>query len=94
MRTTLLRSLWRTPRMAAVKLIEFYQATLSPDHGPLRHAYPYGYCRHFPTCSEYGKEMILKRGLVLGGLLTIGRLLTCHPWRKPSEERVKQALGI
>ncbi|MDD5751060.1 MAG: membrane protein insertion efficiency factor YidD [Candidatus Peribacteraceae bacterium] len=83
--------LWLLPRKAVVMLITLYQQTLSPDHGPLRHLWRYGYCRHEPTCSEYGKGIILKRGLMIGGFLTIARLLTCHPWRTPSTERIMRA---
>jgi len=83
--------LWLLPRRTAAMLITFYQRTLSPDHGPLRHLYRYGYCRHEPTCSEYGKKIILERGAIIGGLLTAKRLLSCHPWRKPSAERIMRA---
>ncbi|ALM10030.1 MAG: hypothetical protein PeribacterA2_0661 [Candidatus Peribacter riflensis] len=79
------------PRKTMVALITLYQQTLSPDHGPLRHLYRYGYCRHEPTCSEYGKRVIAERGAVIGCLLTAKRLLTCHPWRKPSSERIMRA---
>ena len=69
-------------------VIAFYQATLSPDHGPLRHLWKFGYCRHEPTCSEYGKRAIAERGVIVGGFLTVKRLLSCHPWRKPASERI------
>ncbi|MDD5041506.1 MAG: membrane protein insertion efficiency factor YidD [Candidatus Peribacteraceae bacterium] len=81
----------RLPRKSAVTLITLYQHTLSPDHGPLRHLYRYGYCRHEPTCSEYGKRVIMEHGLIVGSFLTAKRLLTCHPWRKPSPERMMRA---
>jgi len=79
------------PRKMIVAAITVYQHTLSPDHGPLRHLWRYGYCRHEPTCSEYGKRVIMERGVVVGGILTARRLLTCHPWRKPSMERIMRA---
>ena len=77
-----------------MKLIEFYQNTLSPDHGPLHYLYPYGYCRHEPTCSMYAKEIIGKRGVIVGGLLASGRVLTCVPWKKPSEKKIRKMLGV
>jgi putative component of membrane protein insertase Oxa1/YidC/SpoIIIJ protein YidD len=89
MRNPLL-SLWLLPRRTATALITLYQATLSPDHGPFRHLYTYGYCRHSPTCSEYGKRVIANRGVVVGGVLLARRLLSCHPWRKPSIERMME----
>jgi uncharacterized protein len=88
----LLKHIWRLPRNAFVLLITIYQHTLSPDHGPLRHLYTYGYCRHEPTCSEYGKNTILKRGIVIGAALLIIRLLSCHPWKKPSEKKILKTI--
>ncbi|MDO8468537.1 MAG: membrane protein insertion efficiency factor YidD [Candidatus Peribacter sp.] len=86
-----LSSLWLLPRKTIVAAITLYQHTLSPDHGPLRHLWRYGYCRHSPTCSEYGKQVIGERGAAIGTLLTLKRLLTCHPWRNPSPERIMRA---
>jgi putative component of membrane protein insertase Oxa1/YidC/SpoIIIJ protein YidD len=85
-------SLWRIPRSVAVGLMSVYQFTLSPDHGALKGLYPHGYCRHHPTCSMYGKRVIAERGLIIGGLLTIGRVLTCNPWSKPSKEKMRGLL--
>jgi putative membrane protein insertion efficiency factor len=68
-------------------LITMYQHTLSPDHGPLKHLYPYGYCRHSPTCSEYAKEQLQEKGLVIGGLLAIKRVLFCNPFAPISAEK-------
>lgn len=90
----ILRLLWLVPRRVMIALISVYQQTLSPDHGPLRHLYTYGYCRHLPTCSQYAKEVLAQRGFVIGMLLTLRRLLTCHPWAKPSRERILQASGV
>ena len=75
------------PRSVAIMLIGLYQATLSPDHGPLRWLYPHGCCLHEPTCSEYGKQVIAERGVLIGSWLTLKRLLTCNPWSAPSPER-------
>lgn len=94
----LLAIVWHLPRNAAIGALRLYQRTLSPDHGPLRHLHPYGYCRHFPTCSAYAVEMLRRRGFVMGSLLGIRRLLTCHPWRKPDEAKMRElaqkALGM
>jgi uncharacterized protein len=71
--------------------IRGYQLTLSPDHGPLRHLYTYGYCRHEPTCSEFARTMLLERGVVRSLWPITRRLLSCHPWAKPSEEKMRHA---
>ena len=88
-----LRHLWLSPRKGFIKSIELYQATLSPDHGPLKSLNPHGYCRHHPTCSEYGKQVIGQRGVIVGSLLVLKRLLTCHPWAKVSEEKILSTLS-
>ena len=36
-------------------------------------------CRYLPTCSEYAIEAVRKRGIVVGGLLAVGRILRCNP---------------
>jgi putative membrane protein insertion efficiency factor len=66
-----------------IKSIEFYQKTLSPDHGPRKANYPYGYCRHYPTCSEYSKLAIKKHGAIKGVGISIFRIVQCNPLAKP-----------
>ena len=55
-------------------LIRFYQRCISP--------YTPASCRFTPTCSAYAKEAIEKHGALKGGLLTLRRLLKCHPFYK------------
>jgi|GEM_PF-537011 len=86
--------LFFVPRRSLIALIMLYQATFSPDHGPLKSLFPYGYCRHSPTCSEYGVRVIGRWGTIIGGLLTIRRVLSCHPWAPVSDERMRSAIDI
>lgn len=72
-----------------VRLIKIYQKTFSFDHGPLKVFYPRGFCRFYPTCSEYGQEAINKHGLIKGGLMTCWRILRCNPWNKGGHDPVK-----
>jgi len=37
-------------------------------------------CRFYPSCSQYGKEALLKYGLLKGGYLALRRILHCHPF--------------
>ena len=37
-------------------------------------------CRFEPSCSSYSKEAFLKYGFFKGSILTIMRLLRCHPF--------------
>jgi putative membrane protein insertion efficiency factor len=83
--------LWQLPRNTAVGLIRFYQHTLSPDHGPLRHLWTYGYCRHEPTCSQYAINQLRRRGFVIGSVLAVYRIFTCNPFAKPSDARLRTA---
>jgi hypothetical protein len=89
----LFRTLVQFPKRSLIAIIELYQQTLSPDHGPLRHLYTYGYCRHEPTCSEYGKRIIAERGVIIGTPLLLWRILHCHPWAKISDEKVLKIIG-
>lgn len=36
-------------------------------------------CRYLPTCSEYAIEAVEKRGVLIGSLKALGRLLRCNP---------------
>lgn len=63
-----------------VKLIELYQRTLSPDHGWMKAKFPYGYCKFYPSCSEYAKQAIIHKGVVAGTVTAIWRVARCNPW--------------
>ncbi len=53
-------------------IIVIYQKVISPLLPPR--------CRYTPTCSAYGLEAITKYGPWKGGILTLKRIITCHPW--------------
>ncbi|MBS1546792.1 MAG: membrane protein insertion efficiency factor YidD [Bacteroidetes bacterium] len=55
-----------------IAFIRMYQGAISP-------LLP-GSCRYTPTCSEYGVQALRKHGPWRGGLLTLKRFLSCHPW--------------
>lgn len=75
--------------MMALRLIRFYQKTLSFDHGALSHLFPYGYCRFQPTCSEYAYQAVAKYGVIKGGLMAFWRVLRCNPFNKGGHDPVK-----
>ncbi len=61
-------------------LIRLYQKTLSYDHGLLGKIFPnVRFCRHTPTCSEYGYQAIDKYGVIKGGWMAFQRVLRCNP---------------
>lgn len=55
-----------------VMMIHAYQYLLSPLFGPA--------CRFWPSCSCYVKEAFIHHGLWRGLILSLRRLLRCHPW--------------
>ena len=79
----------KLPATASIACIRIYQATLSPDHGVLRHLYPHGYCRHHPTCSEYAVQTLKTRSMFVAPLLIARRLLSCHPWAPLTDAKLK-----
>lgn len=48
-----------------------YRVTLSPIMG--------GQCRFEPTCSRYGLTALRRYGAFRGGLMTVRRIMRCHP---------------
>ena len=62
----------RWPAELLVAPIRFYQRFITP--------YTPATCRYFPTCSAYAVTALRTRGVVVGTLLTIWRLLRCNPW--------------
>jgi len=63
-------------------LIKVYQLFLSPFFGRQ--------CRFTPTCSNYSKEAIEMHGPFRGVILTVKRLLRCHPWSKSGHDPVPE----
>ncbi|MCQ9207874.1 MAG: membrane protein insertion efficiency factor YidD [Omnitrophica bacterium] len=39
-------------------------------------------CRFYPSCSAYTSEAIKKKGLGRGLVLSLRRLLRCHPFNR------------
>jgi putative membrane protein insertion efficiency factor len=58
--------------------IHGYQRVLSPMavRAGLR-------CRFTPTCSRYAEAVIVRDGVVRGGLKAITRIARCGPWTAP-----------
>ena len=73
----------------ALKLIKLYQHHLSWDAGWARRLFITDkVCRFKPTCSEYSYQAIEKYGILKGGLLSLRRILRCHPWSKGGDDPV------
>ena len=54
-----------------IKLIKCYKYLISPLFG---HS-----CRYLPTCSEYCIDALKEFGFIKGLLMSIRRILSCHP---------------
>ncbi|HMU64347.1 MAG: membrane protein insertion efficiency factor YidD [Nitrosomonas sp.] len=61
-------------RQLLIRIIALYQYCISPLLPPS--------CRYSPTCSMYAKEALLKYGVMKGIVLSIKRILRCHPWSR------------
>lgn len=72
-----------------IYLIRIYQKTFSFDHGIFKRFYPNGYCRFYPTCSEYAIQAINKNGIIKGGFQALWRVMRCNPFNKGGIDEVK-----
>ena len=54
-----------------IKLIKGYKFLISPLLGHT--------CRYMPTCSEYSVDALKEYGFFKGLLISIKRILSCHP---------------
>ncbi len=77
----ILKKIVLVPRKLLVKIIRFYQLTISPRIG--RH------CKYYPTCSEYTRQAVDKYGIIKGSLLGIIRILKCNPFSKGGVDLLK-----
>jgi putative membrane protein insertion efficiency factor len=55
-------------------LVRFYQLAISPHFPPA--------CRYVPTCSAYAYEAISRYGAAKGLILSVKRILRCHPFHR------------
>lgn len=62
--------------------IRMFQVVVSPQDGPN--------CRFTPTCSEYGRQAVMRYGFILGGFCAGDRLIRCNPYTIPQHDPVPQ----
>ncbi|MBC7216702.1 MAG: membrane protein insertion efficiency factor YidD [Candidatus Caldatribacterium sp.] len=63
------------------RILVWYKRYISPLFPPS--------CRFEPTCSEYAREALRKYGLWRGLLLSLWRVLRCHPYSRGGYDPVK-----
>ena len=67
-----------------IKFIKIYKYLVSPVIGPS--------CRYLPTCSDYSVEALKTYGFVKGLLLSLKRIMSCHPWGNSGFDPVKKEI--
>lgn len=58
-------------RVVPIGMIVFYQKFISPFLMPS--------CRFYPSCSTYARLAFERYGILKGGILSVTRILRCHP---------------
>lgn len=64
-------NLFHVPKRMVISLIRAYQGTRilrAPS------------CRFYPSCSEYTAGCVSRHGLIKGLILSVARILRCHPF--------------
>ena len=67
-----------------IKFIKIYKYLVSPMIGPS--------CRYLPTCSDYSIEALKTYGFVKGLLLSLKRIISCHPLGNSGFDPVKKEI--
>ena len=67
-------------------MIEGYKYLISPLLGNT--------CRYLPTCSEYCIESLKNFGFLKGSLLSLKRILSCHPWGPGGFDPIKKKMKV
>ena len=80
-----LLALWLAPRNLLILFIKGWRKLISPLYGDV--------CRYYPTCSAYGLGQVQQRGLILGSVLTVARIIRCNPWSKGGIDEVAPGSG-
>ena len=65
-----------------IKLVKFYQLSISPLKAPC--------CKYYPTCSNYAIEAIERFGAFKGFFMAIYRILRCNPFSKGGYDPVPE----
>lgn len=73
------------PRNLGIVLLLGYRKGISPLYGDV--------CRYYPTCSAYGLGQVQQRGLLVGSILSVWRILRCNPWSQGGIDEVTTRRG-
>jgi hypothetical protein len=64
-----------------ILLVRMYQRFVSPLFPP--------HCRFTPTCSEYAVQALGKYGVLKGGVISLKRILKCHPFHPGGDDPLR-----
>lgn len=73
------------PRLGLLGLVKGYRLLLSPWLG--------SGCRFEPSCSVYAIHALERHGVLGGSVLTVKRLVRCHPWCEGGHDPVPESMG-
>jgi hypothetical protein len=73
------------PRLGLLGLVKGYRLLLSPWLG--------SGCRFEPSCSVYAIHALERHGALGGSVLTVKRLVRCHPWCEGGYDPVPESMG-
>lgn len=74
-----------------ILLIRIYQKFISPDHSAWgKHRFPHGYCRFYPSCSEYSKQSFMQYGFFRGLSQSFFRIIKCNPFGRGGFDPVEK----
>jgi putative membrane protein insertion efficiency factor len=62
-------------------MVKIYRKYISPLKQPS--------CRFYPTCSQYALDALSKYGAIKGTILSIKRILKCHPFHPGGHDPLK-----
>ncbi|CAB4638163.1 unannotated protein [freshwater metagenome] len=82
----LLYIIWLVPRNLVIGFLKLYRKLISPLYGDV--------CRYYPSCSAYGLGQIQQRGVLVGAVYTVGRIVRCNPWSQGGVDEVKAGFGF
>ncbi len=64
-----------------IVMVKLYRKYVSPLKPPT--------CRFYPTCSQYTLQALEKYGAIKGTLLSVKRILKCHPFHSGGYDPLK-----
>jgi len=78
-----LKKLNKLAALPFLAVLWVYQRTVSPDHGFFKAYHPHGFCKFYPSCSEYARLNLKNTGISTLPKIIV-RILKCNPFAQAS----------